>query len=164
MSHQLEALLYKRYPKATAGMARQFALSLPAGWFDHIEPLLEMAEELPDHERPTILQIKEKFSGLRVYYMYHEGTASDRFDAAVIEATKACETTCEFCGEPGEFRKHGKGWKAIACVTCYTVERHERNARTESQIRKCASRSARDRMVRRSQAVRPEGDSGTSID
>jgi hypothetical protein len=59
----------------------------------------------------TILQVKEKFGGLRLYCQGDE----DVYDIA-LAAEKACESICEFCGKPGTLRTGG--WLKTRCNEC----------------------------------------------
>jgi hypothetical protein len=74
------------------------------GWFDllwrlceHLEPVVAAAER--ETGRPfEVLQVKEKFGGLRFYANYNNHAASSLIEAAAIESFY----TCEVCGRPGE--------------------------------------------------------------
>lgn len=78
------------------------------GWYPIIiechERLLEIA---PDYK---ILQIKEKFGGLR----YYTDVRSDEMAQIIREAEEKCWKTCEQCGEPGKAWDEG-GWWATLC-------------------------------------------------
>lgn len=57
-------------------------------------------------------QIKEKFGGLRVYYM-----GSDEYVQGLIDmATKWSYTVCQNCGERG--RANDNGWISVLCDKC----------------------------------------------
>lgn len=85
------------------------------GWFDIIWRLSEKLEaeilKLPEDKRHLCKasQCKEKFGSLR-YYM---SCSNDIMDAAIREAEKESEKTCEICGEPGKMR--GEYWYYVAC-------------------------------------------------
>lgn len=93
----------------------------PFGWIDIVLRLNDALEEiLPDY---TIVQIKEKFAGLR-YYIGSYGCAKDdpRIAMAremIAEAEQASMRTCQVCGEPGRYRDGA----AYMVTTC---DRHER--------------------------------------
>lgn len=106
---------------------KQFMLGVGAGWwkillegFDRIEAILK---EVPD-TFIAILQVKEKFGGLRVYTDLRRSNG-DRLDwgeheelhnrvGIVIEEMEyKAAITCEMCGEPGESR--GGGWIKTLC-------------------------------------------------
>lgn len=67
----------------------------------------------------TIIQVKEKFGGLRLYCagddreIYHIADAAER----------ACNNLCEFCGKPGTLRSGG--WLKTRCDECQA--KHEAN-------------------------------------
>jgi hypothetical protein len=58
-------------------------------------------------------QVKEKFSGLRVYTDGH----GDDVEAAIRAAERASLVTCEQCGKPGQRR--GGAWVLTLCDGCY---------------------------------------------
>lgn len=76
----------------TKAAAIQF---VPEGWAKLVDTLWDAVHELdPDIE---VLQVKEKFGGLR-FYVY---TASVEASRLIKEAEKQSYTICEVCGEPG---------------------------------------------------------------
>lgn len=80
------------------------------GWFDL---LWQLCEELEDYGSAVkVLQVKEKFGGLRFYTNYSD----DTIDAAVERAEQEAAKTCERCGEPGELR--GGSWLKTLCNKC----------------------------------------------
>lgn len=77
----------------------------------------------------TILQIKEKFGGLRLYYTINtdlcdEDTASTirkLAETIVSLAERRCWETCGACGARGhgaEVKTQGKGWLKTRCKVC----------------------------------------------
>jgi hypothetical protein len=100
------------------------------GWHDilnELSPVVErefkkIQEETGDV--PEVLQIKEKFGGLR-YYVSH---SSDELDGAIRDAEHRSFRTCEFCGEPGQIGRLGArrsdpnpkkwGWAKTMCEKC----------------------------------------------
>lgn len=108
-----------------------------AGWWTILDEAFTKIDAMLD-EHPgvtfTVVQIKEKFGGLRVYGDTRSigDTRSDEddlnevgavledlaplyanVDAILDEAERRAETTCEVCGEPGEGR-YG-GWIKVLC-------------------------------------------------
>lgn len=81
------------------------------GWHPTIEKLLEVIKN--DPVEVTVLQIKEKFGGLRFYYY----GGSDVTEKAVLAAEKECVDICEFCGEPGVSRD--LPWIRVLCDKHY---------------------------------------------
>jgi hypothetical protein len=92
----------------------EFAVECGEGWKSLYAPLIERCKA----EDVAILQVKEKFGGLRFYV----GGGSDDLYAAIEEAASRSLTLCERCGAPGELRTGG--WWQTLC------EQHAR-ARTE---------------------------------
>ena len=64
-----------------------------------------------------VVQIKEKFGELRIYFF--GGTDTD--DKIVCEAEDESATICEACGAPGKTRC-SHGWYTTMCVECW--EKH----------------------------------------
>jgi len=81
------------------------------GWDTIIDPLIEKCNQ----EGVEILQIKEKFGGLRVYTT--NGCSEELMDM-IIAAEKASYSTCEMCGQPGS--RKSDGWIKTACDLCWT--------------------------------------------
>jgi len=86
------------------------------GWYFILDALLYAIEwrnrqlELEGKSKIEIVQIKEKFGGLRFYY-----DGQDQFIAgAVSVAEHLSETTCDMCGAPGKIRNGGK-WIVTRC-------------------------------------------------
>ena len=93
----------------------QVKLTKPDGWFDllwrlceRLEPVVAAAER--ESGRPfEVLQVKEKFGGLRFYTNFSDDTISAFIEIAVLESTE----TCEVCGKPGT--RQGEGWITTRC-------------------------------------------------
>ena len=77
----------------------------PRGWESFVEPIIKKCEE----KGLTIMQIKEKYGGLRFYY----GPMDDEVDAMVEAAEEQSYRTCEVCGGPGMLRDGG--WLQTLC-------------------------------------------------
>lgn len=102
------------------------------GWYDIISNLLRSINDLHTWSRKypgtngvmeiKISCIKEKFSGLRVYY-----DCSDNFkgevSGIVTSAVRMAEGTCEYCGErdPKDLGLT-TGWLQVCCIGCYLKE------------------------------------------
>lgn len=82
-----------------------FGWEIGKGWYDLVKPLVEECNE----KGYAILQIKEKYGGLRFYV----AACPQEFWDKVDEAEKESYTICEECGEPGELR--GGGWMRTLC-------------------------------------------------
>ena len=78
-------------------------------------PMEERAKRLLEQEEEylfEVVQVKEKFGGLRFYA--HGG--NDKIDKLITAAEFKSEETCESCGEPGIVRS--SGWVRVLCDTC----------------------------------------------
>lgn len=93
------------------------------GWRAILEQLcadLENQVKADKIEEFSVVQIKEKFGGLRVYCSY-EGKVNDRVRELVRNAEKMSDTTCEVCGKTGEIRlpKDEPYWYKCCCMAHY---------------------------------------------
>jgi hypothetical protein len=103
------------------------------GWFPIIERFFDEVADTLDgapNVRFDLIQVKEKFAGLCIYYRVNppkpgnyldtrEFRAADapwQIDMAYERARKKAATTCEVCGQPGVFRNN-KGFFATRCDT-----------------------------------------------
>lgn len=84
------------------------------GWANIIARLVADLEKLGWNG--TVAQVKEKFGTLRFYI----GDGSTEIFNRVHEAEKESETTCEWCGKPGELdqRLH---WLLTLCPECREI-------------------------------------------
>lgn len=83
------------------------------GWFDIVYNLCQEIHPM----RAKVMQIKEKFGGLRFYCSFPKDYSELGYTHIRKAETLAWET-CEDCGEPGELRIHN-GWRLVNCQTCY---------------------------------------------
>ena len=115
MRKELEQRLVERYPTwlNTKGDFRYTAMpwgfTHDDGWFDILWRLCEDLEPLvAQFEEETglhfeVLQVKEKFGGLRFYVNCRRNEAiRQRIGAAAQESFH----TCEICGQPGTLREN----------------------------------------------------------
>src|SRR5271169_4194714 len=85
------------------------------GWFEIIWRLCEDLEplvaqfEAQTGQRFEVLQVKEKFGGLRFYVSCGNDAIHRRIEAAELESLAVCEV----CGQPGERRE--TGWIKTLC-------------------------------------------------
>jgi len=91
------------------------------GWFDilwrlsgGLEPLVEEFEQESGCQF-EILQVKEKFGGLRIYVSGAHDAIRQRLEAAKMESTRSCE----ICGQPGALRE--SRWIKILCDEHTTI-------------------------------------------
>lgn len=78
------------------------------GWNKLIEPLQKKADE----EGVKVLQIKEKFGGLRFY----TERCSDELNTMINKAEDESYTICEYCGNSGSLQKGN--WLKTLCNDC----------------------------------------------
>jgi len=100
---------YKEY-KRCAIIER--GLEVDDGWFNIINDMLRDIEKLCQNynKMPLILQIKEKFGLLRVYFKYTDLEELDnKLDEIIESYVNRSKTTCECCGSPGNVQDvHGR--------------------------------------------------------
>lgn len=96
------------------------------GWFPLLNRLYDDLVAL-GWDR-TVLQVKEKFGGLRFYL----GAASDEIYDRVERAMDESFETCEECGAKAEL-KNLSGWSKMQCGEC---ERKEKEGREEMERRR----------------------------
>lgn len=96
----------------------QEILPMGNGWhrllerlFNDLEPMAARVKADAPEKAPRVLQVKEKFGGLRVY-LSKAGTPemSARIDLAEEEASR----TCYVCGEPGQMLEF-RGFYNVRC-------------------------------------------------
>jgi hypothetical protein len=116
MRKELEQKLVERCPTwfNTKGDVRHtlmsFAFQHEDGWFDilwrlceDLEPLVAALEKQTERSF-EILQVKEKFGGLRFYVNHANDAIRQRIKVAQQESFR----TCEVCGQPGKCREVGR--------------------------------------------------------
>lgn len=89
--------------------------SVGKGW----GPIVEQLWRLCKAQNPpvAVLQVKEKFGGLRFYI----GGATEEVWDAITKGENESYKTCEDCGKPGEVRP--LSWVLTLCDACY--EKHK---------------------------------------
>jgi hypothetical protein len=106
---------------------RLFGVECGEGWKHLYMPLLDLAALYG----ATVLQVKEKFGGLR-FYFGGGGENHDHLQAMVDAAEDASFRTCENCGEHGQehymdgptlkfrpkARRRSGGWIRTLCDPC----------------------------------------------
>lgn len=78
------------------------------GWVPAVLKAIAVCEA----EGVGIVQIKQKFGGLRIY----TGKFTEKTDAAIRLAEEVCAKTCEQCGAPGKLR--GGVFVRTLCEVC----------------------------------------------
>lgn len=85
-------------------------IDIGKGWWNVVAALNWRLSELnPDYR---LLQVKEKFGGLRYYYTTNAETGPT-FRVLVSEVEDICWRTCEVCGKPGVVRD--RAWVRVLC-------------------------------------------------
>ena len=113
--------LIEDYPSVFKSMVHSAVYNLPSGWYLLVDKLCSdlsvlLDEELKnikeDPEQPLfmLLQIKEKFGGLRYYA---DGDVDEQMDGMIDFAEALSYTICEECGAPGKLRSGG--WMRTLC-------------------------------------------------
>lgn len=90
-------------------------LEIGEGWYPLVEPLFKYIEEYnKTAETPIeVIQVKEKFGGLRFYTSAGTKELHDMID----EAEAKSYTICEMCGKPGKTRSRYH-WLCTLCDEC----------------------------------------------
>lgn len=146
MTPEQDELLCKKYPKIfkdRRGSIRETCMAwgfeCGSGWFNiidtlcgaaqhHIDWKIKKVEDPQEAENLQIVatQVKEKFGGLRFYYM----GGDDVIDGIVRMAESISYKTCEHCGVPG--KKRDGGWILTLCDSCHE-EREKKRMERESK-------------------------------
>lgn len=115
MAHEKEDIdvLQERY----SDILKVDYIECDIGWFDLIDKALAqiLMTCCETNESIKIVQIKEKFGGLRIYYDIESEDEDFRkkIDDIVYNAENESYVTCEVCGEEGKPRKGG--WIKTLC-------------------------------------------------
>jgi hypothetical protein len=93
------------------------------GWYTIIYQLCEriepMVAALDDGGSAfEVLQVKQKFGGLRFY----TGGSTDEIEAAIESASELSSKTCEACGNPGKNEADTTGWWRTLCASCQKTD------------------------------------------
>lgn len=127
MKQDLEEKLFKKYaffhperPIQVSLMA--FGFECGSGWYNIIDSLCAIIDwELKNNEdikksqkeHPfEVVQVKEKFGGLRFYTNWETPIIA----GAIYMAERLSYKTCEMCGNPGE--ANSDGWITTLCESC----------------------------------------------
>ncbi len=113
--HHILDVLFSTYTMRleSAKSTLKYALENPEQKYTRSVAELEAEVAAALYEIPTILQIKEKFGGLRVY----TSGGNTRLDACTDFAESMSYRICEVCGSPGKPRNDG--WIKTLCNRHY---------------------------------------------
>jgi len=119
-------VLVQKYPSVFKNMDSNVPYDLPSGWVKILDDAcIELSvildeerkrnPEAPDNPLFVPLQIKEKFGGLRFYYMMNtENNDLVRTVQILIDSAEdKSYTVCEVTGKPGELCKNGWHFKTL---------------------------------------------------
>jgi hypothetical protein len=122
MRNELQQRLVDRWPSwfSIGGDPRytsmHFGFQHRDGWFDllwrlcdRLEPVVAVVER-ETGRRFEVLQVKEKFGGLRFYVNYQNDLISTLIEASRFESLHICEV----CGQPGQLR--AGNWIETLCI------------------------------------------------
>jgi hypothetical protein len=136
--------LAERFPRLFRGQQPRVGSDLPQGWTDIANRLFADLDAMMDNveaKKFAVIQIKEKFAGLRVYWelgkektmvidTISSGSAQrldkppekrpalfNRIKARVAQASQEAAQTCQRCGNGGA-SAGGSGWIVTLCQTC----------------------------------------------
>ena len=101
--------LIAKYPNLFS--ARGIGFGCGPGWYGLLEDMLKQASALPDP--PHIVQIKEKFGGLRVY----TDRVHQQMDQLIRVAEARAARTCEGCCTTDLVTQEG-AWIKTLCPAC----------------------------------------------
>jgi hypothetical protein len=144
--------LVARFPRLFRGKHPQVPSSVPPGWSSLIDRMLADIDGMLDDgcaRRFQVLQIKEKFGGLRVYWRLGRRQSAvidavtpdgllkvkltaraasavdqsvvEQIDARIQQAEDEASGTCQRCGR-GDARRRSRGWLVTLCDTCERQE------------------------------------------
>lgn len=129
MSPNLEKKLYKKYPELFKGRNKPITESLMSfgfenddGWYQLIDQLCaDICEHCKKTERtiPEVIQVKEKFGGLRFYI----DSADDQIYDLIQEAEEKSNSICELCGKPSVIRRTKSNWLYNRCNECWRIKK-----------------------------------------
>jgi hypothetical protein len=91
------------------------------GWWGILNEVTDLIEEWRMDGPVEILQVKEKFGGLRVYV---NGVTSEQFDKLYEVADQSLKV-CQICGKPGD-RKDLRGYWILTLCPEHKEEFNER--------------------------------------
>lgn len=134
MKKELENILFEKYknifPKGRDVDYRQnlmcFGFVCGDGWYNIIDEFLSRLTLILKREKFTIdiIQIKEKFGSLRIYYNMNDEQEKHRKEVRNILMLAELKSfkTCEICGKDGDIRQDN-GWVSTLCNSCVKEKR-----------------------------------------
>lgn len=86
-----------------------FGYECDNGWLPIIEELFDKITALKPSRNFEVVQVKEKYAGLRVYVF----NSTEAIDKLIDEYEDKSYHICEICGEAGEVRENHKWYKTL---------------------------------------------------
>lgn len=97
---ELELKLKRQMPASRRG--HNYLLAIPKGWTNLVDALhTELYTLNPNY---LVLQVKEKFGGLRYYCTFPNTTVDKQMMDIIARAERLSYDICDECGGPGELR------------------------------------------------------------
>lgn len=121
MTEEYSKILRKTFPDL---VSRDFYFEIEDGWYQLVYDLFTNIQShcTATGEKVKMLQVKEKFGGLRVYYN-HEGSENDsNIFNLVMEAQNKSYSTCEITGGAGHLHKRGLWVKTLCKESAILLE------------------------------------------
>lgn len=131
MNQKLDRKIYLKYrslfndphvPATRTG----FSFEHGDGWYDLVNTLCGCIHQHVEYQQKTdpkfyvtVVQVKEKFGGLRFYY----GGGDAVVEGMVRLAEHLSEKTCEQCGRVKDVTQAGRAWIVTRCPICL-LEQH----------------------------------------
>ena len=92
-----------------------FGFEIGDGWYKIMHDLVTGLAKIDTEKSIKVMQVKEKFGGLRFYF---NGEPAGKEASALVDiAEDRSFNTCEECGEPGK-EVPGLGWIYTRCNKC----------------------------------------------
>ena len=122
MKKNLQANLCKKYPSLfqqhinhDKKSTMPFGIETDDGWYKLIDTLCMVIKKVETGDLPTqIIQIKQKFGGLRFYV----GKANAEVFGAIRMAEEMSYNICEHCGSTDNVKRRKKGFVYTLCDKC----------------------------------------------
>jgi len=121
MRYDAQKIFLEKYPELFDN-SYFIEIFIMIGWekvvdkaLSRINEVVENMEPDGDHGTPLVVQIKEKFGGLRIYTSYHV----DEIEKIIEEAEKEASETCEDCGCKQDVTTEGRYWVKTLCKICH---------------------------------------------
>jgi hypothetical protein len=121
MTPERQDELYARYPRLLVHrpglgvhLPMHFGIEVGDGWFELIDRLLRLVQSHAEQEgpQPVVLQVKERFGVLRVYWRDADAVVRGMTDYA----QDLSMSVCEVCGAPGSAIRNRSGARRTRCA------------------------------------------------